>query len=81
MARMMSRIEVSKPPGVSICRTTMRLPFMRAVSIPRVMYREVAGPIAPVISRTVAVEGPMVEATGLATPAAERFKRQREYGQ
>src|SRR5882724_6637647 len=55
MARMMSRIEVSKPPGVSICSTTMRLPFARAASRALVTYLEVAGPIAPLISRTVAV--------------------------
>src|ERR1700704_390039 len=55
MARMMSRMAVSRPPGVSICNTTTRLPLAEAASNALVTYREVAGPIAPLISSTVAV--------------------------
>jgi hypothetical protein len=58
IARMMSRIELSSPPGVSICSMTMRLPLARAVSSALMTYREVAGPIAPLISSTVAVATP-----------------------
>jgi hypothetical protein len=32
----MSRIALSNPPGVSICKNTTRLPLSRAASIPRV---------------------------------------------
>jgi hypothetical protein len=59
---MMSRIEVSNPPGVSICNTTIRLPLARAASRALVTYRDVAGPMAPLISRTVATAGPAVGA-------------------
>src|SRR6266702_1477154 len=62
MARMMSRMAVSRPPGVSICNTTIRLPFAWAASMPLVTYREVAGPMAPLISRTVAVPAPVAVA-------------------
>src|SRR5580704_287799 len=55
IARMMSRMDVSRPPGVSICSTTIRLPLARAASSALVTYRDVAGPMAPLISRTVAV--------------------------
>src|SRR3981081_266269 len=65
MARMMSRMEVSSPPGVSICNTTIRLPFARAASRALVTYREGAGPMAPFISRTVAVAAPALGAAAL----------------
>src|ERR1700730_4846558 len=69
MARMMSRIAVSSPPGVSICNTTIRLPLARAVSRALVTYREVAGPIAPFISRTVAVAAPALGAAAFFSAA------------
>ena len=68
----MSRIAVSRPPGVSIWRTTIRLPFVRAVSSALVTYREVAGPMAPLTSRTMAVEdlAAAADCSGAATLAA-----------
>src|ERR1700738_412295 len=68
MARMMSRIAVSSPPGVSICNTTTRLPFTRAASRALVTNREVAGPMAPLISRTVAVAAPVFGAPVVVAP-------------
>jgi hypothetical protein len=52
MTLMMSRIEVSRPPGVSICSTISSAPSCSARSMPRWMKSAVAGPIGPVTGIT-----------------------------
>jgi hypothetical protein len=47
IARMIERIEVSSPPGVSMRRTTTSAPAAAASSIDRPIRSLVAGPIGP----------------------------------
>src|SRR3954452_6929158 len=47
IALMMSRIEVSRPPGVSICRITSSAPALAARSMLRFAKWALAGPMAP----------------------------------
>src|SRR6266567_3928659 len=57
IALMITRIDVSSPPGVSICSTTSCAPSLSARSSPRVTNSAVAGPIAPVNGSTITVGG------------------------
>ena len=50
---MMSRIEVSSPPGVSICRTRSSTASRSARAIPRWIKSALAGPMGPTISITL----------------------------
>ncbi len=52
IALMISRIDVSSPPGVSICSTTSCAPSRSARVSPRVTKSAVAGPMAPTKGRT-----------------------------
>jgi len=52
MSLIMLRIEVSSPPGVSICRTTSWAPWRAARSSERDTYSALAGPIAPAMRST-----------------------------
>src|SRR5439155_15259193 len=52
IARMISRIEVSRPPGVFMRRMTRRVSAGLSAASSCVTYSAVAGPIAPSISST-----------------------------
>ena len=68
---MMSRMALSRPPGVSISSMTSRLPLRCADSSPCTTYRDVAGPIGPLISSTTAAEA-VIGAPRSATSGAPR---------
>ena len=68
---MMSRMDVSSPPGVSTSNITSLLPAFCAESRPCTIYREVAGPIAPLISSTVACGTVAIALALLEAPAGE----------
>ena len=66
---MMSRMAASRPPGV-FTRSTMSCALRCSASAnPLRRYRVVAGPIAPVISRSSAADGPEL-GSGLCSCAA-----------
>src|ERR1051326_664051 len=73
IALITSRIEVSRPPGVSICRMTSSAPSLAARSMPRLAKCALAGPMAP--SSGTSTTG-AAEATAQAQPrTASRIAR------
>src|SRR6185312_9045472 len=71
MALMISRMELERPPGVSISRMTNGLARCCAVSRPCSTYCAVAGPIAPVIASASAGTGDFAAPAGIAAAATD----------
>ena len=73
MARMICRIEVSSPPGVSSCNTTRGVPSTAACCIPRSMKSALAGAIGPLAVSTTTGAAPTH--TGRRSIAAKPFRK------
>jgi hypothetical protein len=76
MSLTMLRIDVSRPPGVSICRTTSWAWSCAARSSERKTYSAAAGPIAPSMRSTNTAAG-WAPASAATPSSTSRQSRQR----
>src|SRR5215472_12890894 len=70
IAAMISRMEVSSPPGVFMRRMTSRVSLGESSRNSRATYSDVAGPIAPSISRMTAFGAALAHEMGVAREMA-----------